>query len=162
MPGSANEVSEIITTLLQNNEKFTVKSGGHNPNPTYSSVAGGPLINLKGLTEATYQPQSSTVRIGAGNGWSAVIKALQPYNVSVVGGRIGHVGVGGYLVGGECIASIQIRTQVNDQAGGLRYLRTQYGWAADNIAAAEVVLANGTIVTASSTSNVGLFNVLTG
>jgi hypothetical protein len=74
----------------------------------------------------------------------------------------GHVGVGGYLVCGECIASIQIRTQVNDQVGGLRYLSTQYGWAADNIAAAEVVLANGMIVTASSTSNVDLFNVLRG
>jgi FAD/FMN-containing dehydrogenase len=49
-----------------------------------------------------------------------------------------------------------------DEAGGLSYLSTQYGWAADNIVAAEVVLANGTIVTATSTSNVDLFNVLRG
>jgi hypothetical protein len=49
-----------------------------------------------------------------------------------------------------------------NEAGGLSYLSTQYGWAADNIVAAEVVLANGTIVTATSISNVDLFNILRG
>jgi FAD/FMN-containing dehydrogenase len=49
-----------------------------------------------------------------------------------------------------------------DLSGGLSYLSTQYGWAADNIVEAEVVLANGTIVIASNTTNVDLFNVLRG
>jgi len=49
-----------------------------------------------------------------------------------------------------------------DLSGGLSYLSTQYGWAADNIIEAEVVLANGMIVTASNTTNVDLFNVLRG
>ncbi|KAN0102884.1 FAD dependent oxidoreductase [Hyaloscypha variabilis] len=145
VPDSAAQISLIVKTLLENDEKFAIKSGGHNPNQNFSSVAGGPLINLKNLTEVTYDAESGTARVGAGNRWSAVILALQPYNVTVVGGRIGHVGVGGYLLG-----------------GGLSYLSTQYGWAADNIVAAEVVLANGEIVNATETSNVDLFNVLRG
>jgi FAD/FMN-containing dehydrogenase len=49
----------------------------------------------------TYDATTGTARVGGGNRWSAVLEALQPYNVTVVGGRIGHVGVGGYLVGGK-------------------------------------------------------------
>lgn len=55
----------------------------------------------------------------------------------------------------------QLETRA-DISGGLSYLSTQYGWAADNIVAVEVVLANGTIVTATNTTNVDLFNVLRG
>ena len=46
--------------------------------------------------------------------------------------------------------------------GGLSYLSTQHGWAVDTVIEFEVVLANGTIVTASKTHNVDLFNVLRG
>ena len=46
--------------------------------------------------------------------------------------------------------------------GGLSYLSTQYGWAMDNVVEFEVVLANASIVTASETQNVDLFNVLRG
>ncbi|RDW57061.1 hypothetical protein BP6252_13876 [Coleophoma cylindrospora] len=145
VPNTADEVSTIIKTLQSNGEDFAVKSGGHNPNQNFSSVAGGPLINLKGFNQVLYDSSSRTAKIGAGNRWSAVVKALQSYNVTVVGGRIGHVGVGGYLVG-----------------GGLSYLSTQHGWASDSIVEAEVVLANGSIVTASETTNVDLFNVLRG
>jgi FAD/FMN-containing dehydrogenase len=90
----------VVKTLLSNNESFAVKAGGHNPNRYYSSIDGGPLINLKGLNTITYDATSSTVKLGPGNRWSDVAKALQTYNVTVAGGRIGHVGVGGYLVGG--------------------------------------------------------------
>jgi FAD/FMN-containing dehydrogenase len=91
----------IVETLLKNNESFAVKSGGQNPNQNFSSVAGGPLINLKSLNEIAYDPVSSTARVGPGNHWTAVVEALEPYNVTVVGGRIGRVGVGGCLAGGK-------------------------------------------------------------
>lgn len=110
VPGTPNELSTIVRTLLGNSESFAVKAGGHNPNRFYSSIHGGPLINLKGLNEVTYDLASGTVKVGPGNRWSDVAKALGPYNVTVVGGRIGHVGVGGYLVGGEIIYAIGLTT----------------------------------------------------
>ena len=100
VPSTAAEVSAIIQTLRGNNENFAVKAGGHNPNRFFSSIRNGPLINLKALDKLTYDPISKTAKIGPGNRWSAVAKGLESYNVTVVGGRIGHVGVGGYLVGG--------------------------------------------------------------
>ncbi|KAF1951770.1 hypothetical protein CC80DRAFT_597222 [Byssothecium circinans] len=86
-----------------------------------------------------------TVRVGPGNDWEDVHNALKGTNVTVVGGRIGEVGVGGYVVG-----------------GGLSFLSAQYGWAANNIVEFEVVLANATIVTASNTTNPDLYKALKG
>lgn len=53
--------------------------------------------------------------------------------------------MGGYLIG-----------------GGLSFLSTQYGWAANNLLAAELVLPNGTIATASQTENPDLLAALKG
>jgi FAD/FMN-containing dehydrogenase len=144
-PKSAQEVSTIVQILNDNNETFAIKSGGHNPNAGWSSIKGGPLISTKKLNEVTFDPASMTVRVGPGNDWEDVHKALEGTNVTVVGGRIGEVGVGGYMLG-----------------GGLSFLSTQYGWAANNIASFEVVLANATIVTASNTSNPDLYKALKG
>ncbi|TDZ39665.1 putative FAD-linked oxidoreductase [Colletotrichum spinosum] len=145
VPKSAEEVSSIIKVLRTNNETFAIKSGGHNPNKYFSSVQDGPLISTKGLKTVVYDKDSNTVRVGPGNKWEEVHDALEGTGVTVVGGRIGNVGVGGYLLG-----------------GGLSFLSTQYGWAANNMVAAEMVLANGTIVTASATSNPDLFAAIKG
>lgn len=44
----------------------------------------------------------------------------------------------------------------------MSFLSAEYGWAANNVVEFEVVLANGTITTASSTTNAGLFKALKG
>jgi FAD/FMN-containing dehydrogenase len=144
-PSSAEEVAAIVRVLNANNETFVVKSGGHNPNKGFASIDGGPLISTKYLNEVTYDPASMTVRIGPGNDWQDVQKQLQGAGVTAVGGRIGEVGVGGYMVG-----------------GGLSFLSTKYGWAANNVVEFEVVLANATIVTASATSHPELYKALKG
>ncbi|KAF2823577.1 FAD-binding domain-containing protein [Ophiobolus disseminans] len=145
-PKNVAEVASIVTVLNNNNETFAVKSGGHNPNEGFSSIQSGPLISTKELNEVRpYDAASMTVRVGPGNDWQDVHGALEGTGVTVVGGRLGEVGVGGYVVG-----------------GGLSFLSTQYGWAANNIVAFEVVLANATIVTASNTSNADLFEALKG
>jgi FAD/FMN-containing dehydrogenase len=144
-PTSASEVAAIVQTLNNSNETFALKSGGHNPNEGFSSIQSGPLISTKRLNEVTFDPTSMTVRVGPGNDWQDVHKALEGTNVTVVGGRIGEVGVGGYVVG-----------------DGLSFLSTQYGWAANNIVSFEIVLANATIVTASNTTHPYLYRALKG
>ena len=89
-----------MKVLQTNNETFAIKSGGHNPNNYFASVQGGPLISTSALTEVTFDKASNTVAVGPGNKWEDVHTALDSTGVTVVGGRIGNVGVGGYLVGG--------------------------------------------------------------
>ncbi|KAF6787582.1 FAD binding domain-containing protein [Colletotrichum sojae] len=144
-PKSAEEVSEIVKVLGTSSEQFAIKSGGHNPNNFYASVQDGPLISTKNLNEVKYDRATTTVSVGPGNKWEDVHDALEWTGVTVVGGRIGNVGVGGYLLG-----------------GGLSFLSTQYDWAANSIVSAEMVLANGTIVTASNASNPDLLAAIKG
>lgn len=58
----------------------------------------------------------------------------------MLGGREGSVGVGGLLLGGS-----------------ISFLSCTRGFACDNVAAFEVVLADGRIVQASKTRNANLF-----
>lgn len=100
-PKTTSEVVSIVKALRNNNETFAIKSGGHNPNNYFASVDGGPLISTSQLNEVVLDPVAETVRVGPGNRWDDVSAALDGTNYTVVGGRIGNVGVGGYLLGGK-------------------------------------------------------------
>lgn len=100
-PSTTEEVAAIVSILRENNETFAIKSGGHNPNNYFASVDGGPLISTKNLNEVIFDAASETVRVGPGNRWDEVGEQLDPTGYTVVGGRIGNVGVGGYLLGSK-------------------------------------------------------------
>lgn len=144
-PNSAQQVSTIVGILNNSTDSFAIKSGGHNPNLHFASVAGGPLISTRRLNQISLEANSGTVRVGPGNRWQDVAEKLDGTGWSVVGGRVGEVGVGGYLLG-----------------GGLSFMSQEYGWAVSSVLEMEVVLANGTIVIASATHNPDLFLVLKG
>lgn len=149
-PTSARDVSAILGVIRGNGsdpgaEKFAVKSGGHNPNNYFSSVDDGPLISTEKLDHVILNPDTGVVRVGPGLRWDELADSLDGSGWSAVGGRIGNVGVGGYMLG-----------------GGLSFMSQEYGWAASSILEFEVVVANGTIITASSSKNQGLFRALKG
>lgn len=98
-PNSTEEVAQIVDVLRGTNDTFAIKSGGHNPNNYFASVQGGPLISTKNLNEVVLDTDAETVRVGPGNRWDDVTSALDGSGYTVVGGRIGNVGVGGYLLG---------------------------------------------------------------
>lgn len=66
-PTSAAEVSVILQTINEGDEKFAIKSGGHNPNNYFSSVDGGPLISTARLNEAILDSNTGVLRMGPGN-----------------------------------------------------------------------------------------------
>ena len=47
-----------------------------------------------------YHPSNGTVGVGTGLLWDDVYAALEPFNVTVVGGRISGIGVAGLTLGG--------------------------------------------------------------
>ncbi|TFY75286.1 hypothetical protein EWM64_g8726 [Hericium alpestre] len=111
---------------------FAVKGGGHSTNPGFSSTT-GVEISMSRFSEVIYNASTQTVEIGSGLIWDDVYAALEPYNVTVVGGRISGVGVAGFTLG-----------------GGLSYKTNQYGLAVDNVVAYELVLPNGVVKTITS------------
>lgn len=144
-PSSAAEVAVIVDILRANDDVFAIKSGGHNPNDYFASVQGGPLISTSRLNHLLLDQTSGVVRMGPGHRWDEVADALDGSGWSVVGGRVGNVGVGGYMLG-----------------GGLSFQTAEHGWACNSIISYEVVLADGSIVTASASSHSDLYKALKG
>ncbi|KAE9372168.1 FAD-binding domain-containing protein [Stipitochalara longipes BDJ] len=145
-PTSAEDVSAVIRVLLQYpSVPFAVKSGGHNANTGFSSVDGGILISFQNSHDTVLSPGRETARVDPGARWMDAVGALEPYGLTVVGGRLGDVGVGGLLLG--C---------------GLSFLSAQYGLPCDNVVNYEVVLSNSSIVNSNATSHPDLFWALKG
>jgi hypothetical protein len=118
---------------------LAVRSGGH-------SVAGlsvcddGMLIDLGGLRSIHVDPVAKTARAGGGVLWGEFDAATQQHALHTPGGRVTTTGVGGFTTG-----------------GGYGWTSSKYGLTCDNIVAAEVVLANGSVVTASEREHPDLF-----
>lgn len=155
-PSSASEMSQTITELHNVNTLFAVKSGGHMPNNGFASIEDGLLISTKHLDQVFYNPDDQTAVIGPGLSWEEAQKGLDGTGRTVVGGRLGGVGIGGYMLGCmQCCAFTPTQHSMLIMAGGMSFLSTQYGWAANNVVNYEVVLANGTVVNANKKENTG-------
>ena len=68
------------------------------------------------------------MHLGPGQLWTEVYKRLADTDVTVLGGRVSYVGVGGFILG-----------------GGLSYLAGLHGLACDSLIDAQIVLADGSI-----------------
>ncbi|KAK4107070.1 FAD-binding domain-containing protein [Canariomyces notabilis] len=125
---------------------FAIRSGGHSPNRGDASIDdAGVLLSLHRLNHITYDAGTKLASTGPGARWDEVYTELDKYNVTVVGGRVMSVGVGGLALG-----------------GGLSYLSDVHGLVCDNIVSYEVVLADGEVVEASETTHSDLFWALKG
>ena len=145
LPKSSQDVASAVLLSRKMDCPFAVKSGGHAAFAGASNIFGGITIDLAELNEITVNKDQKTVSIGSGNKWLHVYRQLEQKNLTVVGGRIGDVGVGGLSLG-----------------GGISFFSNMHGWTCDNVASYEVVTALGSIITASSHSNKDLYWALRG
>ncbi|KAI9439710.1 FAD-binding domain-containing protein [Lactarius indigo] len=131
-PGSVDDVSKILRIIGSTRTPFAVKGGGHANNPGFSSTR-GVQISLVRFDKITINSTGRTVELGAGLTWRRVYAALDPFGISVIGGRVGDVGVSGLTLG-----------------GGISFKSNKYGLSIDNIVSYELVLPNGTITSVTS------------
>jgi FAD/FMN-containing dehydrogenase len=121
---------------------YKVQSGGHTTNPGWSSTK-GVHISLNSLRSINYNSASQTVEVGTGLRWEEVYAALEPSGVTVVGGRVRGVGVGGFTLG-----------------GGYSWKTNQYGLTIDTVTAFELVTPLGRVVKVTQQSDPALFSGL--
>ncbi|KAL1960606.1 hypothetical protein VTO42DRAFT_7185 [Malbranchea cinnamomea] len=132
VPKSAKQVSGAIKILALSGTKFAVRGGGHMPIRGYANTDDGVLIALSKLNQIKLSEDKSYLSVGPGRTWGEVYEYLEPHGLVVLGGRVGLVGVPGLILG-----------------GGISFYSNQHGFVSDNVIAFEVVLASGTIVTAT-------------
>lgn len=143
-PSNAAEVADVLTYVRRESLDVTVRGGGH----SYAGHAvadGAVMIDLGELNAVTVDPTARRVRCGGGATWADVDGATSPLGLAVTGGFISRTGVGGLALG-----------------GGFGWLTRQAGLTCDNLVRAEVVTADGRVVTASAVDNPDLFWALRG
>ncbi|KAL4810065.1 hypothetical protein BDV18DRAFT_150443 [Aspergillus unguis] len=143
VPPADTDVSVAVLLCQLTGCPFAAKSGGHAAFAGASNSDGGITILFRKLNEVSLNEDKSVASIGPGHNWGEVYKALEPHGVTVIGGRLSDIGVGGLITG-----------------GGISYYSNLYGWALDNVESFEVI--NGDILTASATQHPDLYWALRG
>ena len=126
-----------------------MKSGGHATNPGFSSTH-GVQISLTRFNTVKVNTKAQTVEIGPGLTWDDIYQRLDPYGVTVIGGRVPGVGVGGFILGGGegCLSASRYALSISIWIlSGYSFKSNQYGLGFDNVVAYELVLPNGTVTT---------------
>ena len=95
------ETAVVLKIVVLLRTKFAVRSGGHSTSRGFSSIdAEGVLIDMSDVNQITLSADKSTVSLGPGGQWDRVYEELEKHKITVVGGRVAGVGVGGLLLGG--------------------------------------------------------------
>jgi FAD/FMN-containing dehydrogenase len=138
------DVIEAVNFARDNNVPLAVRGGGHN--------AGGLgvwddalVVDLSPIRYTVVDPEARTVRVGGGCTWGDVDHATHAFGLAVPTGIVSTTGVGGLTLG-----------------GGLGHLTRKCGLTVDNLLEADLVLADGTFVSASEFRNQDLFWAIRG
>jgi FAD/FMN-containing dehydrogenase len=137
-------VQQAIRVARDHQMPLSVLGGGHD----WAGRAlcdGGLLIDLSRMRRVTVDASARVATVGGGATAADVTAAAAPYGLVAATGNCGGVGMVGLTLG-----------------GGYGPLNGQFGLALDNLLSAEVVLADGRIVTADSTHEPELFWALRG
>ncbi len=135
----AGDVVRAVEFAQYHTLAVAVRSGGHD-NAGSSACDGGMVIDLGGMKTVQLYPKRRSARIGSGLNVSELYHSLERYGFTTASGTCPSVGVGGLTLG-----------------GGEGNLLCKYGLACDNLLSAQVVTADGRVLTASSQENSDLF-----
>jgi FAD/FMN-containing dehydrogenase len=133
------DVVAAVDFARENDFDATVRGGGH-------SVAGlcladdAILIDLSAMKGIHVDPERRTARAQGGVTWAELNRETQLHGLGVTGGVISTTGIAGLTLG-----------------GGLGWTMGTFGLAADNLLSAQVVTADGRVLTASEDENSDLF-----
>ena len=140
----AKDVQAVVAHAAATRREVAVRGGGHSV-PGFGTADQAIVVDLSGLTSVEVDAASRTARVGGGATWAMMNDATTAHGLATTGGIVSSTGVGGLTLG-----------------GGIGYLTRAHGLSCDNLIAAEVVLADGRIVTASEGEHPDLFWALRG
>ncbi|MFN5997260.1 MAG: FAD-binding oxidoreductase, partial [Paracoccaceae bacterium] len=109
----------------------SIKGGGHNV-AGHAVGEGSLMLDLSQMCGVTVDPAARTAWVEGGATWAEVDAATQVHGLATPGGLISETGVGGLTL-----------------SGGVGWLRSKHGLTIDNLIAAEVVTADGSVVIAT-------------
>src|SRR5436190_6150879 len=133
------DVIAAVNFARDNDLVIAVKGGGHGV-PGYSVCDDGVMIDLAPMKGIWIDPERKVARAQAGLTWGEFDRETQQFGLAVTGGRVPSTGVSGLTLG-----------------SGAGWIERKLGLTADSLLSADVVLADGSFVTASEDHNSDLF-----
>jgi FAD/FMN-containing dehydrogenase len=134
--------ADVITAVnfaRANDLLVSVRGGGHNV--TGNAVCdGGLMIDLSLMKGIRVDRARRTVAAQGGVTWGELDHETQAFGLATTGGQISTTGIAGLTLG-----------------GGLGWLMRKCGLVVDNLLSADVVTADGRLLTVSATENADLF-----
>jgi FAD/FMN-containing dehydrogenase len=138
------DVAAVVRHAAETGTELAVRGGAHSV-PGFGTADGALVADLSGLSSVTVDPSRRTARAGGGVTWGRFNEATGAHGLATTGGVISTTGISGLTLG-----------------GGIGYLARAHGLTCDNLLSAEVVTADGEMVTASQDENPDLFWALRG
>ncbi|MFC2170408.1 FAD-binding oxidoreductase [Calditrichota bacterium] len=134
-----SDVINAINFARENGLTVSVKGGGHNAAGN-AVVDDAFVIDLSQMRRVNVDPVNKTVRVDGGALLGDVDHETQLHGLAVSAGIISHTGVGGLALG-----------------GGFGWISRKYGHTVDNLISAELVTADGKLLTVSKDENKDLY-----
>ncbi|KAJ5520276.1 hypothetical protein N7463_000729 [Penicillium fimorum] len=146
-PTDTSEVSQFVKLVTSDDYKtnFAVRGGGHTLWTGAANIDSGITVDMRLINQVELSEDHKIVRIGGGAVWDHAYEKLVPYNLTVMGGRIPGIGVGGFATG-----------------GGITFHSRERGFSCDNIYGYEVVLGSGEVIYVDQGSHPDLWVALKG
>jgi FAD/FMN-containing dehydrogenase len=138
------DVMAAVDFARDHGARIAVKGGGHNV-AGLALCEGGLVIDLSQMQGIRVDPQARTVRAQGGVTWAALDRETLAFGLATTGGMVSSTGIAGLTLG-----------------GGLGWQMARHGLACDNLLSADVVTADGRVVTASPEGDHDLFWALRG
>ncbi len=144
-PASADEVADVLRAARKAGLRVVPQGTGHGAAPLDGHLGDAVLLRTAGLCELEIDPERRCARVGAGALWGDLAEAAGRHGLAGLHPSSPDVGVVGYSI-----------------SGGIGWYARQFGLQCHAISAAEVVLADGSIVRATADNEPELFWALRG
>jgi FAD/FMN-containing dehydrogenase len=138
------DVRAAVDAAREGGFGLAIRGGGHSV-PGFGTVDDGIVLDLSPMKGVRVDPDRRVAHVQAGCTWGDLDHATHGFGLATAGGIISTTGVSGLTLG-----------------GGIGYLARAHGLSCDNLRSADVVLADGSFVTASRDSHPDLFWALRG